>query len=394
MSCPICGELCRCAESRSFEPKRFILADVDEYDDSEDQFASSIAGQGFQHDEQEQELASGTLAAAREKHPEMTGDTNLPAGPEDPESWRDEVASRLQNYKARRRRSLGEESLSFNFESTTGNHVFLRSEHQADAEPAYESQPAQMYYSPNLATAPSYNDQTEPMDQTPSEAQATFAEFVEPEVKPAQEPAKLIFFPRPAAPQEASRDELADPVLDKPRIVEAPETMEAIAIPLADITLQPETSEEFEVPNTEITRELPFRVAPMMQRIFGELVDTLMVLVASGIFAFILAKVDSSILIQDTKTLFAMMALIPATFWSIYKYLFLVHNRATPGMQLACVQLMDFDGNLPDRTQRRYRALAMLVSIFPLGLGLLWSFIDPDELCWHDRISRTFMTAR
>ena len=31
--------------------------------------------------------------------------------------------------------------------------------------------------------------------------------------------------------------------------------------------------------------------------------------------------------------------------------------------------------------------------LLPLGLGLLWSLLDDDRLCWHDRISRMYQRS-
>lgn len=388
------------------------LADVDSYEDTEEQFASSVVG-SHHHEDDEQELASGTLAAARERYSSFRPATSqqdlLPSTNSDAaESWKDEVASRLQNYKARRRSSMGQASLNFNFESTAGNHVFLRPEREPEPEPApvyHDPEPSQPYYSNNCATAPAYHDSyesssfetlIEPMDQPTSEIQSSFVEFTEPEVKPAfvSEPAKLIVFPRPPMMQEPPRDQLADPVFDTPRILEVPEMMDTMAIPLADITLQPDPLDDPCVPYIEPITELPFRVAPVSQRVFAEMMDTLLVVVATGIFTMILARMDASVLMHDKRAFMTLLLMVPAALWSIYKYLFLVHSGITPGMQLAQLRLVDFDGQCPHSTPRRYRALSMLVSIFPLGLGLLWSFVDPDRLCWHDRISKTYMTAR
>jgi len=27
-------------------------------------------------------------------------------------------------------------------------------------------------------------------------------------------------------------------------------------------------------------------------------------------------------------------------------------------------------------------------------MGLMWAFVDVDELCWHDRLSRTYLSER
>jgi hypothetical protein len=41
---------------------------------------------------------------------------------------------------------------------------------------------------------------------------------------------------------------------------------------------------------------------------------------------------------------------------------------------------------------RRLRALAFYFSALSLGMGLMWAFADVDGFCWHDRLSRTFLT--
>ena len=404
MSCPICGTVCRCAEPRAYETS-VTLADPDPYDDTEEQFASSVAGLVQREpNEEEQELASGSLAAARERYRTLRPPMNEPDLPsstafnQEPEAWRDEIHSRVQNYKARRRRGINDDTLSFNFESTAGNHVFLRPEHEPEPEPLYsEPEPAPSYV--HSATAPVLEEPAESFTEPSAELnhaaeiQQSFAEFIQPELKPAQETAKLIVFPRPPIMVEPRRDELAEPVFDTPRILDAPEAVETVAIPLADITLQPELPEDQCVPHAEPELELPYRVAPMAQRIAAEIVDTLLVGVATGIFGLIIARLNAALLLHEKRALVGML-IVPAIFWIAYKYLFLVYDRATLGMRMMRLQLVDFHGVRARQPIRRVRALSMVVSIFPLALGLLWSFVDQDTLCWHDRISRTYMTRR
>lgn len=415
MSCPICGEFCRCAEPRAFVSRQTTLADVDAYDPSEEQFASSIAGAALPEDEQE--LISGTLASARERYerncvaapqyepplPTRMNESQALQNPEvDPQAaqskeWRNEVTSRLQNYKARRRRSLGNDTMSFNFESTTGNHVFLKPEREPEpvmVQP--EAEPAPSYYAPDACAAePMFQEPAQDLtEKSPSEAQASFVEFTEPEPAVVAAPAKLIFFPKPPLAVETRIDELAEPVFDTPRILDAPESVETVAIPLADISLHPDPLDDDRAPYLEPESELPVAVAPVAQRLFAEMLDTLLVLLATGVFGTILAHLAPSTLAQDKRALLAMGVVIPGIFWAVFKYLFIVHGGTTPGMQMARLQLVRFDGYAPEIGPRRYRAMAMLVSIFPLGLGLMWSFVDPDTLCWHDRISRTYLTAR
>jgi hypothetical protein len=34
-----------------------------------------------------------------------------------------------------------------------------------------------------------------------------------------------------------------------------------------------------------------------------------------------------------------------------------------------------------------------MLSTFPLGLGIVWALLDEDTLCWHDRITRTYVVV-
>jgi uncharacterized RDD family membrane protein YckC len=63
---------------------------------------------------------------------------------------------------------------------------------------------------------------------------------------------------------------------------------------------------------------------------------------------------------------------------------------STPGMMYAGVGLCTFDDQSPTRGQLRRRLVAMLLSILPVGLGLVWSLFDEDHLSWHDRYSQTY----
>jgi uncharacterized RDD family membrane protein YckC len=81
----------------------------------------------------------------------------------------------------------------------------------------------------------------------------------------------------------------------------------------------------------------------------------------------------------------------PGVFWAMYDYMFLVYAGKTPGMQLARLRLITFDGVPARRRTRRGRSIAMVLSALSLGLGLIWALLDEDTLCWHDRITRTYV---
>jgi uncharacterized RDD family membrane protein YckC len=403
MSCPICGDRCRCAEPRTYSRQALTLDEIDEYDPSEEQFASSLAGRT--QPEAEQELASGSLSAARAKQmrdlPDIAPD-HREVGPPlttatTDEGWRTEVSTRIQNYKARRRHSLGDESLSFNFESTAGNHVFLRPEVEPEAETSVAVELAANFGVQAFATAaalePQYAETFDSIEDCGDPEPAEVVLTSDPPLPPSPpETAKLIFFPKPPVTQQAQADQLADPVFEVPRILEAAEETETVTVPLADITLQPDHDEETCVPYIEPILDLPVPVAPSAQRMLAECVDTLLVLMGVALFGFTASKLGAASLFSDKRALLGAGVLVTGAFWIIYKYLFLVRSGVTPGMQAGRLKLVNFEGERPRRSSRRHRAMAMVISAFPLGLGLLWSFVDTETLCWHDRISKTYLT--
>jgi uncharacterized RDD family membrane protein YckC len=75
----------------------------------------------------------------------------------------------------------------------------------------------------------------------------------------------------------------------------------------------------------------------------------------------------------------------------IYQTLFLTLAEATPGMRCARISLCTFDGQFPTLAQVRSRLGALLLSVVPVGLGVAWALFDDDHLCWHDRLSRTYL---
>jgi hypothetical protein len=60
-------------------------------------------------------------------------------------------------------------------------------------------------------------------------------------------------------------------------------------------------------------------------------------------------------------------------------------------MRYAGISLCTFDDQMPTREQLRSRIGAMLLSLLPVGLGVLWAIFDEEHLSWHDRISHTYL---
>jgi uncharacterized RDD family membrane protein YckC len=85
---------------------------------------------------------------------------------------------------------------------------------------------------------------------------------------------------------------------------------------------------------------------------------------------------------------------ILCAFWGVYQYLLVVYSGRTPGFIAAGLELARFDGTPTNRSIRRWRILASYLSAASLAMGYAWVFLDEDALCWHDRITHTYLAPR
>lgn len=131
-------------------------------------------------------------------------------------------------------------------------------------------------------------------------------------------------------------------------------------------------------------------VAPPAQRRLAGLLDAALLLFSYGGFLslfvalggrFDLSKVDAGIV---GSTL--------AVFYALYVALFTFFGGATPGMMLRHLRVVGFDGGEPTPGQLLWRSFGYLVSAGTLMFGFLAALWDEDTLCWHDRISQTYLT--
>jgi uncharacterized RDD family membrane protein YckC len=289
--------------------------------------------------------------------------TELP-GSQDPDAWRSEVADRVNNYRARRRpRAPRYPSLQLKFDPP---------------EPSWSTESAASHLeapatSSRLAVAKTLAVQEARLVQPETEA-------VE-----AEGGARILEFPRSATSPPPVFDELAEPVMDRPRILEVPDLL--LPPPaLGGILMEPVEAPEIE---RRPGFELPLQAAPMSRRLLAGALDSLLVLSAFVVFAYIFFRITS--VVPSPPQAFGISMSLIALFWIAYQYLLLVHTGTTPGLKLARLQLNRFDGTAVPTKTRRWRALASVLSGLSLALGYAWCFLDEDRLCWHDRITRTYM---
>ncbi len=159
-----------------------------------------------------------------------------------------------------------------------------------------------------------------------------------------------------------------------------------------ELEAQQEACEPPEEPAAAIEAAPEIEPAPASLRLMASIVDG--ALIAGSLIGAALTAATHMTAMPSPRaaeTGAAAGLLIAALF---YYALFFTLARATPGMLYAQLRLSTFEGRMPTRAQRWTRLAAMLVSVLPVGLGFAWSIFDEDQLCWHDRLSRTYVCRR
>ncbi len=362
MNCSFCGEICRCDS----EPLPSILAQSqpDCEDAAAPQRAAGLSAAGG--------AKTGSTEAFRPPENEL---------PEDPAAWRDELSLRFNRYRARRKmRPPRYPSLRLPFDVESSSPVSA----------SLPTGPSPTFEAPYSEHALALNGMVEsPLPAEVQDAPAgETAQEGNPQAEAATKTAKIIEFPRFAwAPPPPPPDQLAEPVSERPRILEAPELVPA-APALGGITIeaaerqQTEKRPGIDVPLQSASSSLP-------RRALASLVDGIIVAVASGLFGFIFWKVVA--VRPPLVQMLGLAAGIPGLLWVFYQYLLIVYAATTPGLRVAGLELARFDGTATSQRVRRWRVLGACLSGVSLGMGYAWVFLDEDALCWHDRITHTYL---
>lgn len=324
----------------------------------------------------EEEISAATTASSADVEKLETDNDSTSA-------WRDELASRLNRYRARRK-------------APPPRYPSLRLPFDRTEATAASYAPVERVPTPTFEPASNNALALDGMHQTSSSEPELHREIIpsEPTPPPAvlsvlPQTAKIIEFPRFAwAPPAPPPDQLAEPVMDRPRILEVPE----VAPPppaLGGITIEPVAVEE---PEKRPGIDIPLQSAALGRRLLAAVVDGVIISAAAALFGVIFWKVSG---IEPPRLqLLGIAAGLLSIFWAAYHYVLLVYSARTPGLLLARLELTRFDGSPVRRSLRRWRILASFLSAMSLGMGYVWVFLDEDSLCWHDRITRTYLAPQ
>jgi len=134
-----------------------------------------------------------------------------------------------------------------------------------------------------------------------------------------------------------------------------------------------------------------YPVASIDDRRLAGLVDLGCLLFAYGGFLMLFGSLGGQF------TLSKLTAVVYTTTFAIvylqYFALFTIFGGTTPGMMLRNLQVTSFSGEPPTPRQMLLRSMGYMLSAGTFFLGFLWSMWDEDQLTWHDRLSRTYLSA-
>jgi uncharacterized RDD family membrane protein YckC len=154
------------------------------------------------------------------------------------------------------------------------------------------------------------------------------------------------------------------------------------------MVLEAQPTAEPEPPKAPISLTT-LRLAPLGLRLAAVVVDGVLIAAALLGSALVAAANIGHPLPAEIARFSALLGLLLA--YLLYQAIFFILDEATPGMRCSGLFLCTFDGRNPTRAQLRLRLSALLLSVLPVGLGVAWILLDDDHLCWHDRLSKTYL---
>jgi uncharacterized RDD family membrane protein YckC len=391
MNCQRCGEICRCDP----EPSSTATPPPAAHANESLPPVAQLAPQETSHLEPNPNDPQPPEAAASQVQSEVV------EADETGSAWRDELTAKLSNYRARRKpRPPRYPSLRLRFEAESSSSAPADSELAAFETVSHQALALDgMTQLPGLAEAewdrPSH---AEPYSESYSESSRADGSSPAPDSPKTNHGARIIEFPRspefrseflrsdPPAP--ASYNELAGPVMAPPRILEAPEIVPPLPA-LGGITIE---AAEPKGVQRRPGIEVPLQAAPLSRRMAAAAIDGLVILLATALFALIFWNVTA--MRPPLSQILGLAVSVPCFFWAAYQYLLLVYAATTPGLRFAGLEVALFDGTLATRRLRRWRVLASYLGAVSLGMGYFWVLLDEDSLCWHDRITHTYLAPK
>jgi uncharacterized RDD family membrane protein YckC len=133
-----------------------------------------------------------------------------------------------------------------------------------------------------------------------------------------------------------------------------------------------------------------FNKSPMMllSRTLSGLVDLIIIGLSTGIL-ILAADIFSGIKVLGFGSI-VNYTLLFLLIYFLYSLFFFRISSQTIGMMITHLRMVNgVDMERPSVGRILVRCVGYLISLFCLGLGLLWAFFDQEHRCFHDRLTNT-----
>src|ERR1700675_1413869 len=134
-----------------------------------------------------------------------------------------------------------------------------------------------------------------------------------------------------------------------------------------------------------------YPVASPADRLHCEIIDAACLLFAFGGFVALFGSLGGQLTLSKINTAVYLAVLREVLFH--YFTLFTVFGATTPGMMFRGLQVMSFSGDVPTPRQLLLRSAGYVLSAGICLIGFLWALWDEDQLTWHDRLSKTYLSS-
>jgi uncharacterized RDD family membrane protein YckC len=137
-------------------------------------------------------------------------------------------------------------------------------------------------------------------------------------------------------------------------------------------------------PSGKVEQKLIF-----LSRTLSGLVDLICVVFLVGSF-IIAADLFGGIIVLDAVSMldFAALSILTYFVYSLF-FLFLTASNQTIGMMITELRVTGVEEVRPPFHKLFKRCFWHLISLLILGIGLLWGIFDRNNMCLHDKLSRT-----
>jgi len=189
--------------------------------------------------------------------------------------------------------------------------------------------------------------------------------------------------PAPPQPEVSSRRRRSARRSEKP---------ERIEIDLNQPTLPFESNEISASASREDQVQRGLSAAALAPRAKAGLIDALFVFGCFLIFLLIVFFIPEFALF--TKSSLLGMGTVLLLIFLSYIGTFTALGARTLGMDHEQLEVVSYQGTPITLREARLRSFGYLVSLGCFGLGFLWALFDPEQLTWHDKISKTLVVQR